>query len=65
MIIATSTWDLQTPQAASIVAHELGIKGPAAFDVAAAAPVSVPLLQWPAISFAVARLITYSSSASS
>ena len=35
VIIATSTWDLQTPQAASIVAHELGIKGPAAFDVAA------------------------------
>lgn len=59
------TWDLQTPQAASIVAHELGIKVRLLSTSRQVAPVSVPLLQWPATSFAVARLITYSSSASS
>lgn len=35
VIIATSTYDLQTPQAASVIAHELGMNGPAAFDLAA------------------------------
>jgi beta-ketoacyl ACP synthase len=33
VIVATSTHNVQTPQAASVVAHELGMNGPAAFDL--------------------------------